>query len=160
MADDLRTITRFLRWVAPFWLVLLGLVLLSSSGLWLHQTPRFQGFSWGVTEMAHIYVGWVFLALFVGFLVHHLTRRWGSLRSLQRGLGLVLVAVTLGELVSGAALAAGRVGGYPGWVLTLHYLAMPAMLGFLVLHGLRPLLRWLRAKATPSSSLRSEEVTK
>jgi hypothetical protein len=150
MRVDLSIVTQFLRRSAPFSLVTLLLGLLSASGIWLHESPRFGGFSWGVTEMVHIYVGWVFLAIFVGFLVHHLSVRWGTLRSLQRCLGLALVTATACELLSGAFLATGRTGGTPAWVLSLHYLAMPALVGLLLLHLLRPLSSRLRGSRIQS----------
>ena len=152
MSEVRRRIVRLFLRLVPFRVVLVGLVLLAASGLWLRSAPRFLSAAWGMTEMAHVAVGWVFVGVFVGYLVHHLSLHWGSLRNVQRVLGLVLVLLASLLLVTGGLLAVGRSGGFPSWVKESHYLATFGLAALVLIHGTAPLRKRLfkRGAAVPT----------
>ncbi len=128
---------------------------LVGSGLWLRWTPRMQSLSWGLTEMVHVYAGWVCLVFLVGYLIHHLARTWGPLGQRQRILGLVLLADAAAALLTGGGLVLGLRGGPPAWIKGLHFASTFPLLLLLVWHtavGWRPWLRqrWRRLVDGPS----------
>jgi hypothetical protein len=126
--------------------LLAGLFLLVVSGLWLHSADRFGGLTWGLTEMIHIWVGWVCCAVLLAYTGHHLYLQWGPLGRPQRLLGLILLAIGLLLMVSGGLLSFGRVGGFPAALREAHYLGTFALIGLLLLHGVNPSLRRLSRK--------------
>ncbi len=127
-------------------MLFVGLFLLVGTGLWLHSADRFSGLGWGLTEMIHVWIGWVCCAVLLAYLGHHLYLHWGPLSRPQRSLGLVLLAVCLLLMVSGGLLSLGRVGGFPSALREAHYLGTFALIGLLLLHGLNPSLRRLSRK--------------
>lgn len=127
-------LSAILRFLAPFWLLLAGLVLLALTGFQLHWTPRFSGLAWGLTEMAHVWLGWIAAVLLVGYLVHHLHRRWGDWRRPQRILGLVVVVTVLALTGSGWLLSV-PLATRPGWLLPLHFVATFVLIGLVVTHA-------------------------
>ncbi|MEE2828601.1 MAG: hypothetical protein VX498_05405 [Myxococcota bacterium] len=132
--------------LAPFRLVLVGLVLLTASGLWLHEIPRFRSAAWGMTEMLHVWVGWACLAVLIAYLGHHLVLKWGPMKRPQRVLGLLLLVVLLVLMGSGALLTFGRVGGYPDLVRDSHYLSTFALVLLVLLHATVPWRKALRRR--------------
>lgn len=124
-------LTRLLTRIAPATLLVAVLSILAGTGFYLRWTPRMKSLAWGLTEMIHVHVGWVSLALLAGYLAHHLTRTWGPLRTRQRLLGLGLLADVLVALLTGVVLVLGLSGGPPAWVRPVH-LATTVLLLFLV----------------------------
>jgi uncharacterized membrane protein YvlD (DUF360 family) len=55
--------------------LLAGLFLLVVSGLWLHSADLFVGLTWGLTEMIHIWVGWVCGAVLLAYTGHLMVSR-------------------------------------------------------------------------------------
>ena len=114
---------------------------------------RFGGLSWGLAEWAHIVVGWFAVPWTLGYLVHHLARRWGSFGEFYRILGLLLALSLCLALVSGLLL--DLVPGAEGWsgVLAVHYFLTFPILALLLLHpsriARRKLARWARGVPTP-----------
>ncbi len=129
-----RSIIALLRWLVPFRWVLLAIVALSATGFALHEMERFSGLQWGLTEIAHVWLGWAALGLWTGYLVHHLAVRWGSLRSPQRLLGAGASLASGVLLVTGVMLAVGMQGGPPGWTVPVHYWATWALLALVLAH--------------------------
>ena len=135
----------FLRWLVPFRWLLLALVVLAATGLGLRRMERFGGLEWGLTELAHIWLGWASMGLWVAYLAHHLARQWGSMRSIQRLLGVGVLAASGSLLLTGALLAIGMQGGPPAWARPLHHMATWALGGLLAVHARKAWLRLPRA---------------
>ena len=128
---------------------LFGMVLFTAAtGFFLRMTPRFGALSWGLTEWAHVVVGWLAVPWTLGYLIHHMVKRWGSFKDVFRLLGLTLAGSLLVALISGVLL--GEVPGAEGWpgLRSLHYAATFPILALLVLHPSRVLWGRLRLRAT------------
>jgi hypothetical protein len=133
-----------LRALTPFRLVLAVSVVLAATGCWLHWTPRFGGLPWGLTELAHTWIGWGSLALLAGYLIHHLRAKWGRSTKLQRGLGWALAGVASVLSLTGVMLAIAWVGGPPDLVLRLHFVGTFVLAALLLWHTSPPWRRWLK----------------
>ena len=123
-----------LRFLFPAWLLLAGLAGLAISGFQLHWMPRFEGLAWGLTELGHTWGGWIVTGIAAGYLVHHLRKRWGDWRRLQRLLGLALVA-TLAALVGTGWLLSTPMASRPGWALPTHFVATFALIALAAVHA-------------------------
>lgn len=139
-----RPAVRILRWLFPFRWLFVALVLLTATGLGLRSLPRFGGLAWGLTELGHVWVGWASLVVWIGYLVHHVTVRWGSWASPQRLLGLAVSLFSLALLGTGVMLASGMDGGPPAWALPVHFVTTWALLGLVVAHTFVAWRRWPR----------------
>ena len=143
----MKTLLRWLRRLLPGWGFGVVMALLAASGWWLHESERFASLAWGLTEQLHVALGWVALAGTAGYLVHHLARTWGPWRTLQRLLGLALVAATLGALISGVVLVLGLRGGPPAWARPLHWGTTWLLCALFAWHGATGAWRGLRRRA-------------
>lgn len=139
----------WLRSIFAFRFVLMMVLFTAISGLFLHVTERFGGLSWGLSEWAHVMVGWVAVPWTTGYLVHHLVKKWGSFSDAFRLMGLLLALSLVLTLLSGLFL--DSVPGAADWpgLLDLHYFLTFPILVLLVLHPSR-ILRgrlsgWMRA---------------
>lgn len=135
---------RWLRRLLPGWGFAVIMALLAASGWWLHETERFASIAWGLTEQIHVWLGWVALAGTALYLVHHLARTWGPWRTLQRILGLALVAMTAGAFISGVLLVSGMRGGPPAWARPLHWWTTWLLTGLFAWHAAKGTWRALR----------------
>lgn len=145
--------------IVPFRLVLTAIVFLVLTGIGLRVFPRFKSAYWGISEMTHVGVGWVFAAAFLLYLCHHLFAQWGTLRSMQRIHGVVLALSSGYLLITGAMLAVGRLGGFPEFVKESHYAVTWVFIALLVVHssvGLRR--RFSRRLVLFSRTKQSESV--
>jgi hypothetical protein len=118
----------------PVGLLLAAFGLLAATGGWLHWTPRFGGLSWGLTELAHVWLGWACLIAVVGYLVPHLVRHRDLHAPPQRLLGWLMAVAAVVVLGTGAVLGIGVVGGPPGWLRSLHFHGTWALLGLTLVH--------------------------
>ncbi len=147
--------SRWLRALFAFRFLAGAMLFTAGTGLFLRGMDRFGGLAWGLSEWGHVVVGWVALPLFLGYLLHHVAKRWGSLGSFFRLLGLALAA-TLGlALLSGVLLDQVPAAGSWSGVRTLHYVATFPILALLVLHPARIALAktalWMRSLRQPRS---------
>ena len=135
---------RLLLWLFPLRWLLLALLALTATGTALHRMERFAGLTWGLTELAHVWIGWASTLLWTGYVTHHVAKRWGPWGTRQRILGLLLTAASLALLVTGALLGLGLRGGPPDWALPLHWWGTWAMAGLLIWHASVAWMRWPR----------------
>jgi hypothetical protein len=136
-----------LRFLFPFKLLLPTLLFVAGSGIYLRVQPRFHDLAWGLTETLHVAVGWLALAVYLGYQIHHLSRKWGNFANRWRLLGLSLLSCTVVALVTGVMLIQGSEAP-PPWVRTAHLAVTPLLLVLLVLHPSRALTRWFRSRTT------------
>ncbi|MCO4773147.1 MAG: hypothetical protein KDA24_24140 [Deltaproteobacteria bacterium] len=139
----MRPILQLLARFASFRVLLPLLVLLGGSGVWLHEGPRFQNLTWGMTEMLHVQFGWAGLVLFLAYQTHHLVTKWGSFTDRHRIEGLVLAVCTVAVFGTGVWLVLPISGGPPGWVRPVHWFGTFGMVGLTLLHTVGGLRRWL-----------------
>ena len=142
---------RILRAVFPFWALFWGLVVATATGLWIHWYPRWQDLAWGLTEMVHVFLGWPALALWLGYNVHHLRRKWGDFRAPARILGLILTTSAGVAFITGVWLVQRSEGGPPAFVRTLHFWTTFPIFPVMLLHTWKPMGRWLRAQLRPEA---------
>ena len=135
---------RLLSRLFPVRWLLLALLGLTATGTALHRMERFSGLAWGLNEIAHVWIGWAATILWTGYVLHHVTSRWGPWGARQRILGLLLLVASLALLVTGAMLGLGLRGGPPVWARPLHWWATWGMVGLLVWHSAVAWARWPR----------------
>ena len=125
---------KVLKALFPVGLVLAAFGLLAVTGGWLHWTPRFGGLSWGLTELAHVWLGWACLVGVAGYLAPHLVQHRDLQARIQRPLGWATAAAAVVVLGTGAVLAIGVATGPPGWIRALHFHGTWALLGLTLAH--------------------------
>ncbi len=145
---------KVLKVLFPVWLLLVVVALLTATGGWLRWTPRFGGLSWGLTELAHVWVGWVSLAVVVGYLAPHFATCRDLPAPAHRLLGLATAAAAVIVLGTGVVLGVGVVGGPPGWIRPLHFWGTWALLALMLAH--LP-AGWLSARARRRAEERAAE---
>ena len=137
---------RLLRRLFPFWALNLSFIVLAATGLYTHYYPRFYDLSWGLVEMAHVFIGWVALPVMIGYQVHHLKAKWTDLSEFWQWTGLKLTSITVIAFGTGVLLELRIAGGLPQIVTTTHFVSTFIVFGVLVVHTFRVWRAWLRAR--------------
>jgi hypothetical protein len=133
--------SRWLRSLFSFRFLAGAILFTAITGLFLREEERFDGLAWGLSEWGHVVVGWIAVPLCLGYLLHHVSTRWGSFRSIFRLLGVGLASALCVALLSGAFL--DLVPGAMSWpgLRNIHYIATFPILLLLLLHPARIALR-------------------